>query len=343
LRTASLRYLRERYTRELPTLFCPGCGNGIVLNSFIRAIDELGLPQDKVLCVSGIGCSAWIPSPYFKGDTLHTTHGRALAFATGAKVYRRDLVTVVFTGDGDGAGIGGNHLIHAARRNIEVTTILVNNMNYGMTGGQLAPTTPFGGPTDTSPYGNPEHPFNLVELVSAAGATYVARWTTYHAVELTRSMMEAIQHRGFSFIEVLSQCPTNQRHIFGLRGPMEELPARILEMFAESTYIRGRPTRTDYIYVVPKAPAEEALGVVREALGGLKAEARLADHISYGRVIRVDSEEVERAREVLGRLEVTERLIGPLEGKVELGVFVKRDRPEFTESLLNIIERAREG
>ncbi|MBS7651591.1 hypothetical protein KEJ13_00495 [Candidatus Bathyarchaeota archaeon] len=339
----SLRYLRERYARELPTLFCPGCGNGIILNSFIRAVDQLGIPQDRILCVSGIGCSAWIPSPYFKGDTLHTTHGRALAFATGAKVYRRDLVTVIFTGDGDGAGIGGNHLIHAARRNIDMTTILVNNMNYGMTGGQLAPTTPYGGPTDTSPYGNPEHPFNLVELVSGAGATYVARWTTYHAVELTRSIMEAIQHKGFSFIEVLSQCPTNQRHIFRIRAPIEELPTRILEMFAESTYIRGRPSRMDYFYILPKIPAEEALRDVKEALGGLKAEARLVDHITYGRLIRVNSGELERARGILEGLEVTERVLGPLEGKVELGVFVKKDEPEFTESLTNIIKRAQEG
>lgn len=343
MRLRSLRHLREEYTRELPTLFCPGCGNGIILNSFIRAIDELGIPQDRILCVSGIGCSAWIPSPYFKGDTLHTTHGRALAFATGAKVYRRDLVTVVFTGDGDGAGIGGNHLIHAARRNIDVTTILVNNMNYGMTGGQLAPTTPHGEPTDTSPYGNPEHPFNLVELLSAAGATYVARWTTYHAVELTRSIMEAIQHRGFSFIEVLSQCPTNQRHIFKIRAPIEELPARILEMFAESTYIRGRPTETGYIYILPKIPAEEAIRDVREALGGLEAEFRLVDHISFGRVIRVDTGEVERARGILEGLDITERILEPLEGKVELGVFVRRDRVEFTESLMNIIKRAQEG
>ncbi|MBS7637791.1 hypothetical protein KEJ49_02715 [Candidatus Bathyarchaeota archaeon] len=339
----SLRYLRERYVRELPTLFCPGCGNGIILNSFIRAIDQLGIPQDRVLCVSGIGCSAWIPSPYFKGDTLHTTHGRALAFATGAKVYRQDLVTVIFTGDGDGAGIGGNHLIHAARRNIDMTTILVNNMNYGMTGGQLAPTTPYGGPTDTSPYGNPESPFDLVELVSAAGATYVARWTTYHAVELTRSIMEGIQHKGFSFIEVLSQCPTNQRHIFRIRAPIEELPTRILEMFAESTYIRGRPARTDYFYILPKIPAEEAIKEVNGALGGLEARARLVDHISYGRLIRVDSEEVDRAKGILEGLRVTERVLGPLEGKVELGVFVKREKLEFTESLMNIIKRAQGG
>ncbi len=339
----SLRELRERYTRELPTLFCPGCGNGIVLNSFIRALDELGIPQDRVLCVSGIGCSAWIPSPYFKGDALHTTHGRALAFATGAKVYRRDLITVVFTGDGDGAGIGGNHLIHAARRNIDITTILINNMSYGMTGGQLAPTTPHGGPTDTSPYGNPEYPFNLVDLVSAAGATYVARWTTYHAVELTRSIMEALEHRGFSFIEVLSQCPTYQRHIFGLRGPIEELPTRILEMFAESTYVRGRRAKADYVYILPRIQAEEALRGVEGTIAALKARARVVDHISYGRVVRVDSEEVEKARGILERLEVTERVVGPLEGKVELGVFVKRERPEFTDSLIKVMERAREG
>jgi len=335
-----LSYYRDRYIRAQPSAFCPGCGNGTILNCFVRALDDLGVPRDKVLCVSGIGCSAWIPSPNFNGDTLHTTHGRALAFATGAKVFNSDLVTVVFTGDGDGAGIGGNHLIHAARRNIDITTILVNNMSYAMTGGQIAPTTLHDERTATSPYGNPESPFNLTALAAAAGATYVARWTTYHVVELTRSIKEAIQHKGFSFIEVLSQCPTQQRRMFGMRGPIQGIPPRILEMFAESTYIRGRPPRGSYCYAIPREAPEEALGAVEKAIEGL-GTARIVDHMGLGRVVRIDAEELERAKEKLRGLEAVERLAGPREAKIELGVFVKEERPEFTDSLRGIIRRAR--
>jgi len=313
----------------------------MILNAFVRAVDELQIPQDKILCVSGIGCSAWIPSPNFRGDTLHTTHGRALAFATGAKVFNSDLKTIVFTGDGDGAGIGGNHLIHAARRNIGITTILVNNMNYGMTGGQIAPTTPHGSVTETSPYGNPENPFDLAELVAAAGATYVARWTTYHIVELTRSIREALQHRGFSFIEVLSQCPTQQRRMFGMTGPMQEIPQRILEMFSESTYTRGRPPGGNYFYVIPSGSPEEALREVGEALDGVEASIKIVDHIAFGRTIRIDTKDQEVAKEKLKDMSTVERLAGPLEGKRELGVFVREERPEFTETLKGIIRKAR--
>ena len=338
-----LSYYRDNYIRSQPSAFCPGCGDGIVLNCFVRALDEFGVQKEKVLCVSGIGCAAWIPSPNFLGDTLHTTHGRALAFATGAKVFNSDLVTVVFTGDGDGAGIGGNHLIHAARRNIDITTLLVNNLSYAMTGGQIAPTTFHGERTVTSPYGNPESPFNLTELAAAAGATYVARWTTYHVVELTRSIKEALSHRGFSFIEVLSQCPTQQRRIFNMRGPIQEIPSRILEMFSESTYIRGRPLRGSYCYSIPKGTPEDALDAVEEALKGLEAGVKLVDHMGFGRVVRIDAEELEKAKERLEGVEAIERLVGPREAKIELGVFVKEERPEFTASLRSIIEQARGG
>ncbi len=341
--TKPASYYRDKYIRTKSTAFCPGCGDGIILNCFVRAIDDLGVPQDEVLCVSGIGCSAWIPSPNFKGDTLHTTHGRALAFATGAKAYNGDLVAVVFTGDGDGAGIGGNHLIHAARRNIDITTILVNNMSYAMTGGQIAPTTPHGETTVTSPYGNPESPFDITKLVTAAGASYVARWTTYHVVDLTRSIKDAIQHRGFSFIEVLSQCPTQQRHIFNLRGPLQELPARILEMFSESTYVRDRPERGSYFYVVPKNTPEEAMRSVEDAMTGLEARAKLVDHMALGRAIRIDTRDVESVKSRLSGLDSVARLADSREGKLELGVFVREERPEFTESLRAIIKRARGG
>jgi 2-oxoglutarate ferredoxin oxidoreductase subunit beta len=332
-----LRYYREKYIRNQPSAFCIGCGDGTILNCFVRAIDELEIPTEKVLCVSGIGCSAWIPSPNFNGDTLHTTHGRALAFATGAKSFNGGLTTVVFTGDGDGAGIGGNHLIHAARRNIDITTILVNNLSYAMTGGQFAPTTHHGERTVTSPYGNPESPFDTVKLVTAAGATYVARWTTNHPLELTRSIKEAIQHPGFSFIEVLSQCPTQQRRMFGMRDSVHVLPTRLLEMFSESTYVKGRPGKADYLYAIPKESPKETLREVIKALEGVEMKAKIVDHMRLGRVVRIDSGEPERTREAVSRLGVVEGIADPLEGKVELGVFVKEERPEFTESLRRMI------
>jgi 2-oxoglutarate ferredoxin oxidoreductase subunit beta len=202
----ALQYLREE---ALPSPFCPGCGNGITVNAFLKAVKDLGHEDlSGFVFVSGIGCGAWIPSPHFKGDTLHTTHGRAIAFATGLKVARPELKVVVISGDGDLAAIGGNHLIHAARRNIDMTLICSNNFIYGMTGGQVAPTTFTGDRTTTSPYGNPERPFDLARLVAAAGASYVARWTTAHPNQASRAIKKALQTKGFSFVEILSQCPT---------------------------------------------------------------------------------------------------------------------------------------
>lgn len=334
----NLNYYRDKYVRSQPSAFCAGCGGGIILNCFLRAIDDLGLDKDKILAVSGIGCSAWIPSPNFNGDTLHTTHGRAIAFATGAKSFNPDLTTVVFTGDGDGAGIGGNHLIHAARRNIDMTVILVNNMSYAMTGGQYAPTTLHGETTVTSPYGNPESPFDITQLVRAAGASYVARWSTYHVIELTNSIKEALTHKGFSFIEVLSQCPTHQRRIFKLRGPLESLPPRILELFNESTYRRDRPTPTNLIYAVPDGSPEDTLKET-QTIDGVKA--RIIDHMRYGQIIRLETESPETLRERLENLESVKFVAGALEEKIELGVFEKKERPEFTASLREIIRKAR--
>ncbi|NVM02182.1 MAG: 2-oxoacid:ferredoxin oxidoreductase subunit beta [Candidatus Helarchaeota archaeon] len=213
--------LIKKYIRLTETTFCSGCGNGIILNCFIRAVENLKLEAKSILCVSGIGCSSWIPSPYLKLDTFHTLHGRAIAFATGAKVFNKTLNVVVFTGDGDGAGIGGNHLIHAARRNIAMTVLLVNNSIYGMTGGQYAPTTPVGAYSSTSIYGNPEEPFDLCKLVEAAGATYVARWTTNYPRKLIKSIEEALSNNGFSFIEILTQCPTEFGRKNKLDSPVE--------------------------------------------------------------------------------------------------------------------------
>lgn len=171
--------------------------------------------------VSGIGCGSWIPSPHFKADSLHTTHGRALAFATGLKIARPELKVVVISGDGDLAAIGGNHLIHAARRNIDLTVICVNNYLYGMTGGQVGPTTFTGDVTTTTPYGNPERPFDLSRLVAAAGASYVARWTTAHPIQATRAIRRALEKKGFTFVEMISQCPTSYGRRMQIGGGVE--------------------------------------------------------------------------------------------------------------------------
>ncbi|MCK4793909.1 MAG: 2-oxoacid:ferredoxin oxidoreductase subunit beta [Desulfobacteraceae bacterium] len=198
------RYMRSHVTR---TTTCPGCGNGIITQAILRAIDELGLDMEDFIFVSGIGCSAWIPSPLFAADTLHTTHGRPIAFATGIKLSLPEKNVLVASGDGDLAAIGGNHLIHAARRNINLTVVLVNNGIYGMTGGQTAPTTPRGVSTITSPFGALEHTFDICAMVAAAGSPYVARWTTYHPRQITRCIKKAIRKKGFALVEVISQCP----------------------------------------------------------------------------------------------------------------------------------------
>ncbi len=213
----------EKYLRGglSGTTFCPGCGHGILLGAVLRAIDELGLDMQKVLFVSGIGCAAWIPSPHIKADTLHTVHGRAVAYATGAKLARPELTTIVVSGDGDLTSIGGNHLIHAARRNIDLTVICANNEIYGMTGGQTASTTPLGARTMTDPKGNAYPPFDLAALVLAAGARFVARWPVSRPRALIESLKKAIQTEGFTFVEALSPCPTQ----FGRRNRFPTIPA----------------------------------------------------------------------------------------------------------------------
>ena len=206
-------------------MFCPGCGNGTVMNCFFRAFDELELTLEKTVFVGGIGCSSRIPL-YIQTDALHTTHGRAIAFATGLKMSRPDLRVVVFTGDGDLGAIGGNHFINGCRRNLDMDVICINNNIYGMTGGQASITTPHEALSSTTPFGNKEYPFDLAELASAAGANYVARWTTRHVHQLTKSIKEVLLNRGFGFIEVVSQCPTN----YGRRNKMSD-PTQMLEWF----------------------------------------------------------------------------------------------------------------
>jgi 2-oxoglutarate ferredoxin oxidoreductase subunit beta len=207
---------------RLPHIYCVGCGNGTVINCTLSAIDTMGWKKEDTIFVSGIGCSSRAPG-YIITDSLHTTHGRALAFATGIKLANPALHVVVFTGDGDLAAIGGNHFIHACRRNIDLTVICMNNMIYGMTGGQGSPTTPVGAISTTTPYGSGEAAFDLGGLASAAGANYVARWTSYHVKELTHAIRAGLESPGFSFIEALVQCPTN----YGRRNKFREVMDQI--------------------------------------------------------------------------------------------------------------------
>lgn len=194
-------------SERMPHIWCPGCGIGTTVNCFSRALIESKVDLDSIALVSGIGCTGRVAG-YVRLDSFHTTHGRAIPFATGLKLANPRLNVVVYSGDGDLSAIGGNHLIHAARRNINLKVICVNNLIYAMTGGQSAPTTPDHATTSTNPYGTFEPAFNLPQLVEAAGAVYVARWTTFHVRQLARSIGEAFQKQGFSFIEVISPCPT---------------------------------------------------------------------------------------------------------------------------------------
>jgi 2-oxoglutarate ferredoxin oxidoreductase subunit beta len=208
----SIEELRDKYLRKdlLPTMFCPGCGNGQVLNYVIRAIDDLNIPQNDLVFVSGIGCSSRLPA-YIEAYGVHTTHGRAIAYATGIKITNPDLSVIVFTGDGDLAAIGLSHFLHAIRRNIDITVICINNENYGMTGGQVSPTTPMGVSTPTTPYFNIEHSFNLSFLAKAAGAVHVARWTTANSIQAIKSIKKGLQKKGLAFIELISPCPVNKK------------------------------------------------------------------------------------------------------------------------------------
>lgn len=191
---------------RMPHIWCPGCGIGTAVTAFAMALEKAEIPLDKIAVVSGIGCSGRIAG-YIKLDSFHTTHGRAIPFATGLKLANPELKVVVFSGDGDLIAIGGNHFIHAARRNMDITVLCINNFNYAMTGGQLGPTTPETATTTTTPYGNFEQPFNLPYLADSCGAVYVARWTALHIRRLTKSMTEAMQKKGFSFVEIISPCP----------------------------------------------------------------------------------------------------------------------------------------
>jgi 2-oxoglutarate ferredoxin oxidoreductase subunit beta len=197
-------YLRQD---RIPHIWCPSCGIGTTVNCFTRALTESGMDLDQIAIVSGIGCTGRVAG-YMNLDSFHTTHGRAIPFATGLKLANPKLKVVVYSGDGDLTAIGGNHFLHAARRNMDLMVVCVNNFTYGMTGGQVAPTTPIGAKQTTMPYGNYEQPFNLPFLADACGAVYVARWTVFHVRQLAKAMLEGLKKKGFVFIEALSPCPT---------------------------------------------------------------------------------------------------------------------------------------
>lgn len=217
------KYLR--HNKKFPHVWCPGCSNGIVLGATIRAIAELELNKDNLAMVSGIGCSSRMPV-YVDLNTLHTLHGRAIAYATGIKMYKPDMKVMVITGDGDCTAIGGNHFIHAARRNIDITVILINNNIYGMTGGQYSPTTPTGDRATTMPYGNIDNTFDICNLALGAGATFVARTSSYHALEAQEFISKAMQHKGFSLVEIISACPV----IYGRLNKKGDAPAMMQKM-----------------------------------------------------------------------------------------------------------------
>ncbi len=230
METETVAFDYEKYIRPktFPHIWCPGCGNGVVVKAMVRAIDRMGWSKDEVVVVSGIGCSSRT-SGYLDFNTLHTTHGRAIAFATGIKVANPSLHVIVVTGDGDALAIGGNHLIHAARRNMDLTVVLFNNQIYAMTGGQYSPATPEGKMASTAPYGQIEPNFNIVRLSEAAGATFVARSTIFHVRQLEEQIFKALNKSGFSLVEAVTSCPT----VFGRRNRMPD-PVAYFEYYKKN-------------------------------------------------------------------------------------------------------------
>ena len=231
--------IHEQYLRmdKLPHIWCPGCGNGTIMGAFIKAIDRLGYDKNEVVAVSGIGCSGRITG-YMDFNTLHTTHGRALVFATGVKLAQPGLKVFVFMGDGDATAIGGNHLIHACRRNLDITAVIFNNHIYGMTGGQFSPTTFKYKKATTAPYGTTDPDFDIAELCIGAGASFVARGTSYHARMMTDLFVKGAEHKGFSVIEIITHCPVN----FGRRNNFES-PAQML-LWQKEHAVRARKAKT---------------------------------------------------------------------------------------------------
>ena len=272
---ATLRREYLRHEKIFPHVWCPGCGNGIILGSLLRAIKTLELTKDEVVLATGIGCSGRL-STYVDFNTLHATHGRALTFATGVKLANPALSVICVMGDGDATAIGGNHFIHAARRNLDLTAIIINNSIYGMTGGQYSPTTPFGSISTTSVYGHIEHAFSIAELAVTAGAGFVARSTVYHAELLDSLIAKAVRKRGFSVIEVISNCHTHYGRRNKLGGAVKML--------------QGYRDTAVSVDKAAKMSEEEREGKITIGV--------LAD-----RVMPVSTEEYEKVRELAGKQE----------------------------------------
>ncbi|MEN8135892.1 MAG: 2-oxoacid:ferredoxin oxidoreductase subunit beta [Thermodesulfobacteriota bacterium] len=252
-----MAFLRNKYLRhdkKFPHVWCPGCGIGIVMGSLIRAIDNTGLEKDEIVLASGIGCSGRLPV-YVDFNTLHTTHGRALTFATGVKLAKPELSVLTVMGDGDATAIGGNHFIHAARRNLDITAIIINNQVYGMTGGQFSPTTPYGSFATTASYGHVEHAFNIAELAVTAGASFVARGTVYHARQLDRLIEKAIKHSGFSVVEIMSNCHVQ----YGRRNKTPD-PVTMMQGFKDN----GIPVAKAREMSVTELAGKFSIGVLAE-------------------------------------------------------------------------------
>ena len=262
-------YLRERF---FPHMWCPGCGHGIVLGGLLRAVEQLGLNKNDMVMTSGIGCAARI-SGYVDFHSLHTLHGRALAFATGLKMSKPALNVIVPMGDGDATAIGGNHFIHAARRNIDITAIVMNNRIYGMTGGQFSPLSGCGITATTAPYTNVDPDFDVVKLSEAAGASFVARTTTYHAKQITDLIKKAINHKGFSVVEVLSQCPTH----FGRKNRLGGA-ADMMEWFKDNTTTIGSKKKQENPELI-----ERGIFVERERLEYCNAYDNIIEKASKGK------------------------------------------------------------
>ena len=270
-------------TGMIPHIWCNGCGNGVILGEFLRALEETEYDINKLVVVSGIGCIGRI-SGYTNTDSFHTTHGRALAFAVGVKAARPDLKPVVISGDGDLFAIGGNHFIHAARRNIDITVICSNNFNYGMTGGQSGPTTPFEAYTTTARYGNIEHPFNLAYLAAASGAVYVARWTAIHVKRISDSIKKAISKKGFTFVEVITPCPEEYGRRNKIPDPIQNMK-RLGEISVVQSFIDPieAVVQTDKIIVgefvdIEKPEFSDLLwNQIRSVQAGLDKERKLTN------------------------------------------------------------------
>jgi 2-oxoglutarate ferredoxin oxidoreductase subunit beta len=285
-------YLRS--DKKLPTVWCGGCGLGIIMSAMVRAVANLGVSKNKVAVVSGIGCTGRMPT-YVDFNTLHTTHGRGLAFATGVKLARSELTVIAAMGDGDALAIGGNHFIHACRRNIDMTAIVANNQIYGMTGGQYSPTTPHGKRGTTAPYGNVEHAFDTVALAVGAGATFVARSSVYHAREAGNLIERALRHKGFSVVEIISNCHTSYGRMNKFATPVAMLewmrdnsvPVKAAERM-DPEDLRGKFTRGVIVekdkpeFIASYDELAERMGADPAAIANVKKIIRAYDQMADG-------------------------------------------------------------